>query len=315
MSIKRKLFFLTLLSIFVVLSSFYIYKQFIEEKPKVVVVLRILNMQYWEVIKAGAEKGFKNLGIDGKVVATKNGTIEEQMELLKDVLKENPDVLVVSPINSEVNPILDEFAERQIPILIMNADDTWDKKTAYIGTNNLELGKKAGIVLASQLQPGDQVALLGRQTSIEEKRIEGAKISLDTVRIKVVSEKDDLPINDSGAVEEAMEEILQENPDLKGVIASSDYVAIPALKVTQEHGLEIPVIGTDGLTEMLTLIKEGTLTSTVTQNPYDMGYLSIEAALKVTKGEKVQPIIDSGVDIITKGNADQRLNFLKNVLD
>ena len=197
----------------------------------------------------------------------------------------------------------------------MNADDTWEKKTAYIGTNNLELGKKAGILLASQLQPGDQVALLGRKTSIEEKRIDGAKISLDTVRIKVVSEKDDLPINDSNAVEEAMEAILQENPDLKGVIASSDYVAIPALKVTQEHGLEIPVTGTDGLTEMLTLIKEGSLTSTVAQNPYDMGYLSIEVAIKVIQGEKVQPIIDSGVDIITKGNAEQRLKFLNNVLD
>ncbi len=315
MSIKRKLFFLTLLSIFVVLSSFYIYKQFIEEKPKVVVVLRILDLQYWEVIKAGAEKGFKDFGIDGKVVATKNGTIEEQMDILKDVLKEEPDVLVVSPINSEVNPILDEFAKRSIPILFMNADDAWEKKTAYIGTDNFELGKKAGILVASQLQPGDQVALLGRQTSIEVERIKGAKMSLDTVGIKVVTEKDDLPINDSSVVEEEMNAILQEYPDLKGVVTSSDYIAIPALKVTQEHGLEIPVSGTDGLTEMLTLIKEGTLTGTVTQNPYDMGYLSIEAALKVTKGEKVQPIIDSGVDIITKGNADQRLKFLNNVLD
>ena len=106
MSIKRKLFFLTLLSIFVVLSSFYIYKQFIEEKPKVVVVLRILDLQYWEIIKAGAEKGFKDFGIDGKVVGTKNGTIEEQMDLLKDVLKENPDVLVVSPINLRGQPYI-----------------------------------------------------------------------------------------------------------------------------------------------------------------------------------------------------------------
>ena len=161
---------------------------------------------------------------------------------------------------SEVNPILDEFVKQYIPILLMNSDDSWEKKTAYIGTNNLELGKKAGILLASQLQPGDQVALLGRQTSIEEKRIKGAKISLDTVGIKVVTEKVDLPINDSNAVEEAMKTILQEHPDLKGVITSSDYIAIPALKVIQEHGLEIPVTGTDGLTEMLN-VNQG-------RNPY-----------------------------------------------
>ena len=144
MSIKRKLFFLTLLSIFLVLSSIYIYKLFIEEKPKVVVVLRILDLQYWEVIKAGAEKGFEDLGIDGKVVATKNGTIEEQMDLLKDVLEEEPDVLVVSPINSEINPILDEFARRHIPILLMNAEDTWEKKNSVYRYQQFRFRKKGG---------------------------------------------------------------------------------------------------------------------------------------------------------------------------
>ena len=144
MSIKRKLFFLTLLSIFVVLSSFYIYKQFIEEKPKVVVVLRILDVQYWEVIKAGAEKGFKDLGIDGKVVGTKNGTTKEQIDLLKDVLKEEPDVLVVSPINSEVNPILDEFEERHIPILLMNSDEFMEKENSLYRYQQFRIRKKSG---------------------------------------------------------------------------------------------------------------------------------------------------------------------------
>ena len=83
-------------------------------------------------------------------------------------------------------------------------------------------------------------------------------MSLDTVGIKVVTEEVDLPINDSSAVEEAMQSILREHPDLKGVMTSSDFIAIPALKVIREHGLEIPVTGTDGLTEMLTAIKQGT---------------------------------------------------------
>ena len=61
---------------------------------------------------------------------------------------------------------------------------------------------------------------------------------------------------------------------------------IPALKVIQEHGLEIPVTGTDGHYRNANVNKKGTLTSAVVQNPYDMGYLSIQTALKVTKGEK-----------------------------
>ncbi len=83
-------------------------------------------------------------------------------------------------------------------------------------------------------------------------------------------------------------------------------------------GGDIPVIGKriEGakITEMVELIEEGTLTDTVAQNPYDMGYLGVETAVKVTKGEKVEKNIDSDVDIIIEDNAEQRLDFLKKML-
>ena len=80
---------------------------------------------------------------------------------------------------------------------------------------------------------------------------------------------------------------MQEHPDLKGVVATSDYIALPALNVIEKQGLKMPVIGADGITEMLELVEKGTLSSAVVQNPYDMGYLSVQTALKVINGEKV----------------------------
>ncbi|GAA3329771.1 hypothetical protein GCM10020331_079580 [Ectobacillus funiculus] len=66
---------------------------------------------------------------------------------------------------------------------------------------------------------------------------------------------------------------------------------------------------------MVDLIEDGTLTSTIAQNPYDMGYISVETAVKVIKGEKkLQKNIDTGIDIITKDNAKQQLDFLKQLL-
>ena len=50
--------------------------------------------------------------------------------------------------------------------------------------------------MASQLQPGDQVALLGGTTSVDNKRLKGAKASLEAVGIKIVTEKEGLPIDD-----------------------------------------------------------------------------------------------------------------------
>jgi ribose transport system substrate-binding protein len=46
-----------------------------------------------------------------------------------------------------------------------------------------------------------------------------------------------------------------------------------------------------------------------------MGYLSVENALKAINGETVETRIDSGIDIITKDNAKEKLDFLTQLLD
>ena len=183
------------------------------------------------------------------------------------------------------DPVLEEFVKQDIPVLFIHTDDYWKNRTAYIGTDHEELGRKAGILMGSQLQPGDQVALLGRTAEVDDKRLKGAKASLEAVGIKIVTEIRGLSIDNPKDVEKRMEIALQQHPDLKGVVASTDYIALPALKIIQENGLELPVTGTDGISEMLELIEKGTLSSAIVQNPYDMGYLSIQTALKVTKGE------------------------------
>lgn len=317
MNQKRKIY-LIIVSFIIIGTVGIISKSFADEKPKVVVVLKEVNSEYWNIIKAGSEKGFKDFGIEGKVIAPKNGTTEEQLFLLERTLRENPDVLIVSPIIPDrVIPILNKFVEKGVPTLLVDTDDPWKNKTSYIGTNNLELGKRAGQLLASQLQPGDKVALFGGEIGVRliDERLEGAENSLKKAGIDVVT-----TINVSNYYEQekiikkGMEEVLQEHPDLKGVMAVTDVVALYVQEVLKKHGLSMPVTGADGITDMLELIEDGTLSGSVSQNPYDMGYLSVEAAAKAIKGEKVEKNIDSGVDIIVKGNAEQRLKFLKDVL-
>lgn len=287
------------------------------DKPRVVVVLKELNSQYWKIVKGGVEKGFRDFNVDGKVIATHDGSAEEQNDILEDVLKEKPDVLIVSPISSSNIPILERFDENNIPVLLVDTDDPWENKTSYIGTDNFELGRKAGELLASQLQPGDEVALplfnefLTNQVYSE--RIKGVKSSLEDAGVEVVAEI--VTLQDAlFSVKKAMTNILQNHPEVKGVFAVDDLVALRVLDIVQEHGYKMPVVGADGIIKMVDLIADETLTGTVAQNPYDMGYISMETAVKVIEGEKVAKNIDSGIDIITKDNAEQKLDFLKQLL-
>lgn len=313
--LKKKLLFLFMVIVFSITLLGSISKLFGDEKPKVVVVLQNLDSEYWNVVKAGAEKGFQDFNIDGKVVAPGNKSKRDVLEFtLKSILKEKPDVLVVSPNTSPaVMSVLKKVVEHKIPVLLVDTDIPLEHKTSYIGTNNLELGRIAGALLASELQPGDKVAFpLGADEVIHPvlgERIKGAKSSLEAAGIKIVEEHVK-PSNDSSPTKKAMTTILRKHPDVKGVFTTMDRNALPALEVIQDYGLKMPMTGADGFIKMLKLIEDGTLTSTITQNPYDMGYLSVETALKVINGEEVDKNIDTGVDIITTDNAKLRLDFL-----
>ncbi|MFB9760678.1 sugar ABC transporter substrate-binding protein [Ectobacillus funiculus] len=282
-----------------------------DEKPKVVVVLQELNTDLSKTIKAGIEKGFVDFHIDGKVIAPDSqDSASKQIALLKDVLKQKPDALIIMPIQSPASiPVFKEYQKRNIPVLMLYQDARWKDQTTFIGTDHLRLGKIAGELLSSFLQPGDQVAIIHdtKTNPAVNDRIMGAKETLGNGGIEIVPEQrgDD----ESRNVKLVISNILQTYPNIKGVFATNDNIALAALKAIEEKELKIPVVGTDGTRGMLKAVEEEKLNVALAQNPYDMGYVSVEQALRAIKGEHVDKRIDSGVDIVTKDNAKSRIDF------
>lgn len=318
---RGKLLILIVLAIFVVGGiGGWIVKSMLVEKPKVVVVLRTLDREYWETIKAGAEKGFRDFGVEGKIVVAHDETDEAQIKLLEKVQKEKPDILIVTPDNSsKLGPKLEEFISNGTPVILLSADLELEGKTSYVGTDNVELGKKAGALLASQLQPGDEVAIIGGTVAhaVFNDRVGGAKEMLKKAGVNVVAEERGVP-EDTKAVHKVMEKVLSEHHNIKGIFATHDTLTLDIIKALEDREKDkefnIPVTGADGTTDLIEMIEAEKIPGTVAQNPYDMGYLSVEAAVKVTKGETVEKFIDAGVDIIVKGNAEERLEFLNGIL-
>ncbi|MGM0876226.1 MAG: sugar ABC transporter substrate-binding protein [Bacillota bacterium] len=289
-----------------------------EDKPKIVVVAQRLDIEYWKIFESGAKKAFHEFDIDGKVIAPDSlYPISNQPNMLKKVLNQQPDALIVAPTDPLVAiPVLEEYKKKNIPVLFTSRDVDWEYKTAYIGTDHYELGKTAGKLLGSMLQPGDQVAIIfGRlddRGMIDRKN--GVKKVLEDIGIEVVTEQSGF--DHFGNPKPVMGIIMQIYPNIKGVVATSDRLALEALKtIEEEDALKIPIIGTDGLMEMTEFIEARKISATIAQNPYDMGYRSVEQAQKALKGVHIEKRIDSGIDIITEDNAKERLNFLKRVLD
>ncbi|MCM3729198.1 sugar ABC transporter substrate-binding protein [Neobacillus cucumis] len=294
----------------IILIGSYLNKK--DNKPKVVVVLKTLNTkeQYWKIIESGAKKAFKDFKIDGVVVAP-NHEVKDQVDLLKNILKQKPEALLIAPIQQSTTiPILEKYKKRHIPVLIVDTHIDWNGQTSYIGTDNYLLGKTSGELLGSMLQPGDQVALIHPTVVNGDMvdRLKGARDVLEAAGIKIIAE---LPAdNQSGEVKKALNNIVQTFPNIKGVFAATDMVAIGTLKELKEKGMPIPVVGTDGNMNMVQEVEEGNNSATIAQNPFDMGYLSVVQAIKAINGKPVEKRIDTGIDIIDQENAKRKIDFL-----
>ncbi|MFC1463842.1 MAG: sugar ABC transporter substrate-binding protein, partial [Candidatus Brachytrichaceae bacterium NZ_4S206] len=65
------------------------------------------------------------------------------------------------------------------------------------------------------------------------------------------------------------------------------------------------VVGFDANPDAAAAILAGEMEATVAQNPYNMGALGVENALKLIRGESIPENIDTGTELVTKENADK----------
>ncbi|WP_078408964.1 sugar ABC transporter substrate-binding protein [Priestia abyssalis] len=284
-------------------------------EESVAVVLKTLSSPYWKYVEAGAKKAGEDLGVDVTIVGpSAESQIMEQVNMIEDSLNQAPSALVVSPSQPDtVVPVLEQATQSDLPVLLIDTDAEFEGKTSFIGTENFTAGQEGGKLLASMLQKGDKVALLAGALGNEamDQRIKGAKEVLEEAGMVVVAEQP--ADSDKTKAMSVMENILQKNPDVKGVFSANDDMAIGVLRALEAKGLTIPVIGTDGTVEAVESILDGKLAGTIAQSPYDMGYQGVENAVKAAKGEKIEGRIDSGIDVITKENAQEKLDFLQSI--
>lgn len=103
-----------------------------------------------------------------------------------------------------------------------------------------------------------------------------------------------------------MENLIQTNPNIKGVFCSNDEMALGATRALSQAGKKgVVVVGFDGSPDALKAIKAGELTGSVAQSAYNIGKFGVEAAAKVVKGESIDKRIDTGTSMVTSENVDK----------
>jgi ribose transport system substrate-binding protein len=113
-----------------------------------------------------------------------------------------------------------------------------------------------------------------------------------------------------------MQNLLQAHPDIDGVYATNDEMALGALRAVQTAGIkkDIAIIGFDGTPDALKSIRDGGLTATIKQDSYMIGYYGVEYAVKYLNGEEVEKEIPVPTLVIDKTNVQEEIANMEKIL-
>jgi ribose transport system substrate-binding protein len=280
---------------------------------KVGFVPKALNQEFWITARAGAEDAEKQLsGVQVLVDAgTSELAIDEQIAVVEDMLTKQVDALAVAPTApDQLKPVL-ERASKQVPVIIVDSDiPGWDGKTSYIGTDNFKGGQVGGKYIVDQMKGSGTLAIINGVPGATsgEQRVAGVRDAVKDSDIEIVQEV--AADFDRAKGVSAMEDILQNNPDVNAVFAANDQMALGALEVLQSRGKtgDVLLVGYDGTEEAtVSVLKDTGIDATVAQNPYKMGLVGVKEAVDAAKDKSVPKTINTGVTLVTPENAKNYL--------
>jgi ribose transport system substrate-binding protein len=281
------------------------------EKPYIAVVSKGFQHQFWQAVKAGAEKAATDLNVEITFEGPETeAMVDKQVEMVQAALDKKPAALCLAALDTQaLVPLLERAKAENIPVVGFDSGVDSDIPVATAATDNLAAAAAAADKMAELIgSEGGSVAIVAHdqtsRTGIDRVKGFTDQVTSKYPNIKIVDTQygggDQLKSTD------LTKAIIQANPDIKGIFGANEGSIIGVLNAVKELGKEgqIVVIGYDSGKQQMDAIRSGVEAGAITQDPIGIGYKCVEAAAKALKGETVEKNIDTGFHWYDKTNID-----------
>lgn len=221
------------------------------------------------------------------------GDPDKQVSDIEQLVAQEVDALVVFPLDAKaVTPALKKAQDAGIPVLgiEMNLDST-DPGPGV--DTQIWQGRDYASYLQAQaaaelMEPGATFAQIGFAVPVPtiEKSVERAAFWAEEYGL-MTGPRADNQTDDIAGGEEAMTEILGQNPDIQGLIAYNEESATGAAAATRQQGSDIPLVGNNGGSLGFQSVEAGTIDATVKFQVPDIGRCAVWGAYDLAQGTDV----------------------------
>ncbi|MGI6454457.1 MAG: sugar ABC transporter substrate-binding protein [bacterium] len=286
-------------------------------KSRIAFVMKTMNNPFFIRMQEGAEEAARQHEVDVIVQAPdRELDVERQMQIIENLIQTQVDVLCITPSGSrEIIPAIARANQANIPVIIVDTRVDEDaaqaagiSTAAFIGSDNYQGGVLAGQHVVNHFHADTEIAILegvpGHETA--DSRLQGFRDGIkDAPHIRIVSSQPANAERDLGF--NVTQNMLQTNPGIKAIFAINDMMALGAVEAIAAAGKtgDIMVIGFDAVDEAKQAIRNGSMTGSIAQFPYDMGKIAIETSVKILQGESVPQSIPVKIELITRENLEE----------
>ncbi|WP_396277186.1 substrate-binding domain-containing protein [Glutamicibacter creatinolyticus] len=274
------------------------------EGGKATLAVSTLNNPFFVDLRDGAEEEAGKLGLELNVVDAQNDSATQANQLATAATDGSAGVIINAVDSEAASAALAPVVSANLPIVAVDRSVGETQVASFVASDNVAGGEQAAKALAAELGGEGKIIVLEGVpgASSTNERGEGFDKGLSQFpQIEVVSSQ---PANyDRAKALDVATNLLQGNPDVVGVLAMNDEMALGAIQALgAKAGKDVKVVGFDGTEDGFAAVQDGTLLATIAQNPAELGRQSVQIISKVLAGEQVESEVAVAVDTVTEQN-------------
>lgn len=280
------------------------------------------KVPYWKAANDGFQQAGAAYGVTTSMVGPDGDDAGAEADAFKQAVDSKPAGILVSVVDAErMRPGIDAAIRSGIPVITVDSDAPDSARLFFIGTNNFQAGHLGAQKLISLLNGKGNVVFYSfpAQPNLAD-RLKGYLDGLSThPGIKVVDVYDIK--GDSGAAfDKTREYLARTGADKIDAFVSLDSVSgkdvADALK--RQNITDRTLIAMDTSADVINLVKSGEIKATISQKPYTMGYVGLQALAQIhedgaknltghneSNPHSIYPsFVDTGTSLVDKSNVD-----------
>jgi len=276
----------------------------------IAVIPKGTSQVFWVSVQRGVLAAGKQYGVEiiwnGPSLETDH---DRQIQIIDSMIARRVDGIAVAPAERKAlaGPI-ERATAAGIPLTVFDSAVDSTSYMTYVATNNVEVGKMAARELGRLLNGKGEIAMLmnapGSASTMEREQGFEQELRGKFPDVRIVARQ--YGMSDRSRAMGAAENILTAQPALNGIFASSEASGVGCALALKARALagRVKLVAVDASDTMVEDLRTGVISALVAQDPYRMGFATVETLVNKLHGQTPPKQIDLPATLITKENLE-----------